>query len=229
MSDPTQQPPGDDASGSVPPGSVPPPPPAGAVPPPPPGSIPPPPPAGAVPPPPPPPAYGMAPVPGVAPNGRLYAEWIWRVLAYIIDYIPAGILILIAWICRAIFTTTHEVVRQGTLAGTSYSFTTLEQTTSALGLLLWFVLVVAAIAYMFWNKGYREGSTGKSIGKQMTGYTTVKEETGEPLGAAMGCLRLVLLWVDFAICYIGVLWPLWDAKRQCLVSDKLTGAVVYKD
>ena len=29
------------------------------------------------------------PTPGVAPDGRQYAEWIWRVLAYIIDYIPA--------------------------------------------------------------------------------------------------------------------------------------------
>ena len=82
---------------------------------------------------------------------------------------------------------------------------------------------------MIWNKAYREGTTGKSIGKQITGYTTLKEETGEPLGFGMGFVRLLLLWVDFAICYIGVLWPLWDAKRQCLLSDKVTGAVVYKD
>ena len=79
------------------------------------------------------------------------------------------------------------------------------------------------------RKAYREGTTGKSIGKQITGYTTLKEDTGEPLGFGMGFVRLLLLWVDFAICYIGVLWPLWDAKRQCLLSDKVTGAVVYKD
>jgi hypothetical protein len=82
---------------------------------------------------------------------------------------------------------------------------------------------------LVWNKAYREGTTGKSIGKQITGYTTLKEDTGEPLGFGMGFVRLLLLWVDFAICYIGVLWPLWDAKRQCLLSDKVTGAVVYKD
>ena len=242
MSDPTQPPTGDEPQvpGSYPP---PPPPPAGATPPPgapiPPtgGAVPPPPPpgapipptGGAVPPPPPPPTYGMAPVPGMAPNGRVYAEWIWRVLAYIVDYIPFFILYVLGWIARAIFTTTDEVLHTASIGGTTYSYTTRETSTSAFGLLVWFLLLAVGVIYLFWNKGYKEGTTGKSIGKQMTGYTTVKEETGEPLGAAMGCARLVLLWVDFAICYVGVLWPLWDAKRQCLISDKVTGAVVYKD
>lgn len=225
MSDSTQQPSGEEPGvpGSVPP---PPPPPAGGAvpPPPPPGQVPP---AGAVPPPP--PTYGYAPVPGMAPNGRQYAEWIWRVLAYIIDWIPAAILYGIGWLALRIFTSTHDVVHTGSLSGYDYSYTTTETSTSAIGVLIWLLFVAAAVVYLFWNKGFKEGTTGKSIGKQMTGYTTVKEDTGEPLGAGMGCVRLILLWVDFFICYVGVLWPLWDAKRQCLLSDKVTGAVVYKD
>ena len=208
-----------------PPGDNPPvPPPSGATPPPP----PPPPPAGGTPPPPP-PAYGQAPVPGVAPDGRQYAEWIWRVLAYIIDVIPFAILSGLGQIFLFALTTSSAVVRQGELYGTPYSYTTVDTGPSAIAWVLWFVFWLAALAYWFWNKGVREGSTGKSIGKQLTGYTTLKEETGEPLGAGAGCLRVVLLFVDFWICYIGVLWPLWDAKRQCLLSDKVTGAVVYKD
>ena len=207
-----------------PPGDNPPvPPPAGGTPP------PPPPPAGGTPPPPPPPAYGQTPVPGVAPDGRQYAEWIWRVLAYIIDYIPAGVLAGIGYLFAILLTSTSSVVRQGELYGTPYSYTTVERSTSAIGLILAFIFYLLALAYWIWNKAYREGTTGKSIGKQITGYTTLKEETGEPLGFGMGFVRLLLLWVDFAICYIGVLWPLWDAKRQCLLSDKVTGAVVYKD
>ncbi len=165
----------------------------------------------------------------MAPNGKEYASWIWRVLAFLVDYIPAVIIGGIGWLMAGLFTSTTEVVRQGTLGGTPYSYTTVESSTSAFGLLLALLFYLIALLYLFWNKGYKEGTTGKSIGKGLTGYTTVKEETGEPLGAGMGILRLVLLYVDFLICYVGVLWPLWDPKRQALLSDKVTGAVVYKD
>ncbi len=207
-----------------PPGDNPPIPPTGGGTPPP----PPPPPAAGTPPPPP-PAYGQAPVPGMAPNGKQYAEWIWRVLAYLIDYIPAAILGGIGYLLAIMLTTTSAVERQGEIYGTPYSYTTVETSTSAFGLLLALFFYLLGILFMVWNKGYREGTTGKSIGKQVTGYTTVNEATGEPLGFGMGFVRLLLLWVDFAICYVGVLWPLWDSKRQCLLSDKVTGAVVYKD
>lgn len=150
-------------------------------------------------------------------------------LAYLIDYIPAAILGGIGYLFVILLTSTSQVVRQGELYGTPYSYTTVETSTSAIGILLGLLFYLLGILFMVWNKAYREGTTGKSIGKQVTGYTTVKEETGEPLGFGMGFVRLILLWVDFAICYIGVLWPLWDAKRQCLLSDKVTGAVVYKD
>lgn len=165
-------------------------------------------------------------MPGVSPDGRQYADWIWRVLAYLIDYIPAGVLVGIGYLMVIMMTSTSVVERQ---TASGYTFTTMETSTSPFGLLLAFIFYIAALAYWIWNKAYREGTTGKSIGKQVTGYTTLKEDTGQPLGFGMGFVRLLLLWVDFAICYIGVLWPLWDPKRQCLLSDKVTGAVVYKD
>ena len=175
---------------------------------------------GTPPPPPPPPAYGNQPLPGVSPGGKSYATWAWRVIAYIIDEIIPWILVLIG---SALGWPSTEVVNRD-IGG--YSYTVTQSTGFGV---FYYIMALLALAFYIWNKGYREGSTGKSIGKQMTGYTTVKEETGEPLGVGMGILRCVLLWVDFFICYIGVLWPLWDAKRQCLISDKATGAVVYKD
>jgi uncharacterized RDD family membrane protein YckC len=199
-------------------------PPTGGTPPPPP---PPPPGFGATPPPP--PAYGQVPAPGIAPNGKEYAQWIWRVIAFLIDWVPVFVVALIGNLLAALFTSTNDVVRQGSLGGSPYSFTTVETSTSAFGVLLSFLFYIVALLFFFWNKGYKEGVTGKSIGKRVTGYTTVNEETGEPLGAGMGIVRLLLLYVDFAICWIGVLWPLWDPKRQALLSDKVTKAVVYKD
>jgi hypothetical protein len=199
------------------------------------------PPAGGTPPPPPPPpppgGYGQVPAPGIAPNGEEYAPWIWRVLSFGIDYVPVVVMIGpwpgsplgLDYLFTVIFKSTSEVVREGSVGGTAYSYTTVDSSTSAFGILLIFLCWAIALAYWFWNKGYREGTTGKSIGKSVTGYTTVNEETGEPLGTGMGIVRVLLLCVDFAICYIGVLWPLWDPKRQTLLSDKVTKAVVYKD
>lgn len=175
------------------------------------------------------PEYGQIPAPGTAPDGRRYTEWLSRVLAFLIDAVPLVILVGIGSFFTQVLTTTAEVTHHGNLDGASYAYTTTETSVSAMGLLLSWVFYLVALAYWFWNKGFREGTTGKSIGKQITGHTTLHEGSNEPLGAGMGLLRLILLWVDFAICYIGVLWPLWDPKRQCLLSDRMTKAVVYKD
>jgi hypothetical protein len=92
-----------------------------------------------------------------------------------------------------------------------------------------YVFITIAVGFTLWNKGFREGRTGKSIGKQLLGFTTLSQATGKPLGIGRATARCVLLVVDFALCYLGVLWPLWDDKRQCLVSDKATGSIVVGD
>lgn len=220
-----------------PPGDNPPvPPPAGGTPPPPPppaGGTPPPPPPGGTPPPP--PAYGQVPAPGVAPDGRNYADWVQRLVPFLIDYVPVLVLYGIGYICLFAFRSTSAVVRQGELYGTPYSYTTVETSTSLIGLLIAYLCFIAGFIFFFWNKGIKEGKTGKSLGKERTGSTTLKEATGEPLGAGMGLLRALLLWIEIGLigfCGLGLvalLWPLWDPKRQTLLSDKATGAVVYKD
>lgn len=203
------------------------PPPGGGAPPPPPppggGTPPPPPPGGGTPPPPP---YGQAPVPGMAPDGRMYAEWVWRVIAYLIDDIAVIVVNIIAYVFYLMaFSSSYELVD----TGYGYTYPVYTSSFNFFPFLIALILWLAGLIFYFWNKGFKEGTTGKSIGKGMTGYTTVDEATGEPLGAGKGCLRALLLFVDFWICYIGVLWPLWDAKRQCLISDKATNAVVFKD
>ena len=158
-----------------------------------------------LPPPPPPPS---APPPGLsAPNPGSYASWGQRVIAYIIDYIPAGSLGAIG----------YAIMFAGTSPDTGTS------SGAALFATLFFLL---AFIYWLWNRVFKMGKTGSSIGMGVAGTKAVKEATGEPLGAGLNFLRQILLGVDFWICYIGVLWPLWDSKRQCLISDKATGAVV---
>jgi len=166
-------------------------------------------------PPPPPPMSG--PTPTAPAAGQHYANWGLRVLAYIIDIIPLTILNGIGYLLARPKTTTTQT--DGGLTIT---------TTTGLGIWFW-VFWLIGILYFFWNKGIREGKTTQSLGKSALGMHTVSQVTGQPLGAGMGIGRLLLLYVDFMICYVGVLWPLWDKDRQCLVSDKITKAVVYKD
>jgi uncharacterized RDD family membrane protein YckC len=154
--------------------------------------------------------------PGTQPGGS-YANWFLRVVAYIVDVIPIAILNGIGWLLAA--PKTETVTTEGGISIT---------TTTGLGVWYWLFWLLG-ILWMVYNKGYLEGKTTQSIGKKALGMHTVDQLTGQPLGFGTAFGRLLLLWVDFAICYIGVLWPIWDKDNQCLLSDKITKAVVYKD
>lgn len=54
------------------------------------------------------------------------------------------------------------------------------------------------------------------------------EQTGQPIGVLMAFVRDICHFVDGVICYIGFLFPLWDAKRQT-IADKIIGTVVIPD
>jgi uncharacterized RDD family membrane protein YckC len=81
------------------------------------------------------------------------------------------------------------------------------------------------LAYLVWNYGYRQGTTGSSLGKSVMKVKVVSEVTGQPLGFGMSVVRQLAHFVDAVICFIGFLFPLWDAKRQTL-ADKIMTTVV---
>ena len=168
-----------------------------------------------LPPPPPPSAAGGG--YAAAPSPVAHASWIQRVLSYIIDYIPAAILFGLGYA----FGRTDTVTTAGQSADGTFTYST----SSNVGIVVW-IFWLLALLYWLWNRVWKMGTTGSSIGMGVIGTKAVKEATGQPLGFGMNQLRQILLGIDFAICYIGVLGPLWDSKRQCLISDKATGAVV---
>ena len=79
---------------------------------------------------------------------------------------------------------------------------------------------------MVWNYGYRQGTTGFSIGKAMMKFKVVSEKTWQPIGFGMSIVRQLAHFVDGIICYIGYLFPLWDAKRQTLADKIMTTVCV---
>lgn len=214
-----------------PPGSYPPPPPppSGYPPPPQGGYAPPPPPQGGYAPPPP-PQGGYAPPPPVAvypqtpgqPLGALpteaYTPWIRRVGAFIIDYLPMAI---IGGIGQGIAIGTGDNQCVTDTSGSSYN-AVCTSSPSAVGLIIELAAAIVVLAYWIWNYGYRQGTTGSSIGKSVLKFKVVSEKTGQPIGFGLSVVRQIAHFVDAIICYIGYLFPLWDAKRQTLADKIMT-------
>jgi len=196
---------------------------------PPPANLPPPPPGG-YPPPPPPSGGGFAPQGAVgypAPSApalpkSAYASWSSRVLAWIIDIIPLlilegiGVGVLLSTRETACVTDTSEY-DLGEFCATGATST---------GQIAIIVTGLLALAYWIWNLGYRQGTTGASIGKGVMKFRIVNENTGLPVGFGMSVVREIIYWVVAGLCagiiwLVAVLFPLWDDKRQTLVDKVL--------
>ena len=93
-----------------------------------------------------------------------------------------------------------------------------------LAILLW----LASIGWSIYNRWYQAGTTGQSLGKRALHLRLVSEQTGQPIGMLMAFVRDICHFVDAVICYVGFLFPLWDAKRQT-IADKIVGTVVIPD
>ena len=79
------------------------------------------------------------------------------------------------------------------------------------------VLVLAGFAVMLgiqiWNRAFKQGRTGQSVGKKVMGIKLVDERTGQPIGAGMSFVRELAHPHD-QVLDLGYLWPLWDDTRQ---------------
>jgi uncharacterized RDD family membrane protein YckC len=87
------------------------------------------------------------------------------------------------------------------------------------------LILLVSIAWTIYNRWYQGGTTGQSLGKKILNIRLISEETGQPIGMLMAFVRDICHIVDAIICYIGFLFPLWDAKRQTL-ADKIVKTVV---
>lgn len=95
----------------------------------------------------------------------------------------------------------------------------------------WVGLAIAGLAglggaiFSIWNRIFRQGRRGASIGKQSMNLMVVSESDGRPIGAALTFLRQWAHVLDVCTLGIGYLWPLWDRKRQTF-ADMLMKTVV---
>jgi|SRR5579863_4505431 uncharacterized RDD family membrane protein YckC len=87
---------------------------------------------------------------------------------------------------------------------------------------------LASIGWWIYNRCIQAGRTGQSLGKKTLHLRLVSEKTGEPIGAGMAFARDICHILDSLACYIGWLFPLWDAKRQTF-ADKIVSTVVIPE
>jgi uncharacterized RDD family membrane protein YckC len=142
-----------------------------------------------------------------APSGATGtpAEWVQRLIAYLIDVAPIIAAYIVFFVAAAI--------------------------SDVLGLLMLLVLFVGGIGYWVWNLLIKQGSTGQTIGKEKQGIKLVSDATGQPIGAGMVFVRyLVGGLLSTFTCGIGgvldFLWPLWDPEKKRLTDKILKFSVV---
>ncbi len=134
------------------------------------------------------------------PAANPYSDWLTRVGAYLIDIAPVIAVWVVFWILAAVIGSVGFAI------------------------LLYLLAAVGSIAYTAWNR-WVLGGQGQSIGKRQLNIKLISEDTGQPIGSVNAFLRDLCHVIDGLICYIGYLFPLWDAKRQTL-ADKMMRTVV---
>ncbi|MFD1826631.1 MULTISPECIES: RDD family protein [Mumia] len=167
---------------------------------------------------------GYAPVPEYVPPSP-YASWWARVAAVLIDGLIASLLTVVPVIVGVIVLAGATETTNTSLDETRSEITNGGQFALGLGLILLGVLI--GLVFQIWNQGIRQGQGGQSLGKQLLGIKVIEMRTGEPQGAAKGVLRYVLYAVLANACFLDVLWPLWDAKKQTW-HDMIVSSVVVK-
>lgn len=162
--------------------------------------------------PPPPPPMGITP----PPTPEL-ATWGQRVLAYLID----GSVSMLGSVIMIMST-------MSMVGSMSVNEATGEVTQPTLGPLYYIGLLVglAGSVFFIWSYVIRQGKTGQSLGKSKVGIKVVSM-TGQPLTAGNFVVRWLCHIIDGIPCYLGFLWPLWDAQKQTF-TDKILSTVVVQ-
>ena len=150
--------------------------------------------------PPPPPSMGGY-MPSSTPAAAYGGFWI-RVVAYIIDFIILGV---IGSIVDVIF---HANPSDAAASGNGIA-----------GL----INLVLDIAYFAGQWSY----FGATLGQRIFKLRVVDANTGQPIGVGKALLRWLGLFVSFAVCFVGVIWVAFDARKQGWM-DKIASTLVVQ-
>lgn len=95
-----------------------------------------------------------------------------------------------------------------------------------IGGLLIAVGFLAMVGIGLWNRVFRMGRTGQSVGKSVIGLKLINSTTGQPIGAGYSFLREIVYGIANQIIYLGYLWMLWDPNRKTLGDLAVQSSVI---
>lgn len=147
----------------------------------------------------------------VPPVTGAYAPWVSRVLATVLDAAVVAVPVLVGQIVLV-------------FSGGRFGLGDLTDA-SGFGVAAYVVGALVTIALGIYNTIIRQGRSGQTWAKSWVGIRLVRESTGTPLGPGLTFVRQIAHILDALPCYLGFLWPLWDAKRQTF-ADKVMSSVV---
>ena len=136
-----------------------------------------------------------------------YAGWWRRVGAVVLDGLLSFVFVIPGIIALAVGPTEIDVC---TIDGEFGLCEVPTGGTIAVAVLLYFIgLAIFITLYC-----RRVGQKGQSWGMGAAGYKIVDERTGEVIGTGRAVGRYFARILSALPCYLGFLWPLWDAERR---------------
>jgi len=97
----------------------------------------------------------------------------------------------------------------------------------AVGLVLLFGSFAVFFGIWLWNRVFKLGRTGQSVGKKIAGQKLINTTSGQPIGAGQSFVREVIHGLANQVVYLSYLWMLWDSNRQTL-GDMVAKSTVIK-
>ena len=141
--------------------------------------------------------------------GGTPAEWVERFVAVIIDIAILIGIVLVLGILAAV----------------------LGSVSDTLGGILFAVTALVYFGFVIWNSIFRQGKTGQTLGKSSRNIKLVSDATGQPVGALMAFVRMIVAWALSTFTFgigglLDLLWPLWDAEKKRLTDKILKFSVI---
>jgi len=167
------------------------------------------------------PQYGQPPY-GQAPQGYGYgapaaplADWGPRAGAYLLDSLITGIPVMIGY---GIF-----IANIASRSGNTYP----DDDPQVWAILVFLLSLAVSLGLGLWNRVFRQGKTGQSIGKSVLNLRLVDSTYYQPVGAGKAFLREFLAGLFNNACFLNLLWPLWDDQKQTW-HDKVMSTYVIR-
>ncbi|MEI8411848.1 MULTISPECIES: RDD family protein [unclassified Kribbella] len=171
------------------------------------------------------PQYGQQPY-GQAPyGGQGYgygtpapplADWAPRAGAYLLDGLISGVPIIIGY-----------GVFLADIASRADDLSSSNDAPGGFAIVIFVLGLVASIGLGLWNRVFRQGKTGQSVGKSALHLKLVDTTYFQPVGAGKAFLREFLSGLFNNACFLNLLWPLWDDQKQTW-HDKVMSTYVIK-